>query len=578
MPPDPPTNLAAAALEELQEENVRLRQDLQELRSLYDQLVQEGGAEHWEERRVHMLKSHVIQLERQIVQLTGAVSSHKDAMVEADSALDTVVTALREWVACESPGPTVSIQRAQLTHLIHTVMGAKTRLKKQGKTGFACDSVGQSSLLKSAAVKGSIEGVSLLDICSGDIRHLNLKHVASLESQLSQLFKKLLRLQQCMDSIRSHQPVPLFYQTDSMLYDRLTAQAADLDKLLHQCCQDLMHLSLLVPAAPWSAVRRLPSMHFSVDDVMASLPSMPRSKQYEVKKTVESLMVAVGYSKHMTAMQIAALEEELTHFRQVQNLQIKYTTTLVQALTQAYNSFQQDVLQGISSPLQGILESYRELRDTASESALRDFLKTFKEHADQLESIAESLREQNGEDDNTGSIALSGFQAQLVTALQQVQQECAVQHSRTAADLESSLQQHRQKVTEATDFLKQARTNQEPPSTAQNSNKGDGKDSEPVKTKMSKSNSESRLSVSRPTGRVNSRTADTTTGRQNSAQMRKSSITTLTSSSSMDNVASDKTAAERSRGKERLSPLKVPAKDNGRRVQSRGSLGKQNMS
>ncbi|XP_019618924.1 PREDICTED: uncharacterized protein LOC109465875 [Branchiostoma belcheri] len=288
---------------ELQEENVRLRQDLQELRSLYDQLVQEGGAEHWEERRVHMLKSHVIQLERQIVQLTGAVSSHKDAMVEADSALDTVVTALREWVACESPGPTVSIQRAQLTHLIHTVMGAKTRLKKQGKTGFACDSVGQSSLLKSAAVKGSIEGVSLLDICSGDIRHLNLKHVASLESQLSQLFKKLLRLQQCMDSIRSHQPVPLFYQTDSMLYDRLTAQAADLDKLLHQCCQDLMHLSLLVPAAPWSAVRRLPSMHFSVDDVMASLPSMPRSKQYEVKKTVESLMVAVGYSKHMTAMQ-----------------------------------------------------------------------------------------------------------------------------------------------------------------------------------------------------------------------------------------------------------------------------------
>ncbi|XP_078699611.1 uncharacterized protein LOC144926578 [Branchiostoma floridae x Branchiostoma belcheri] len=565
---------------ELQEENVRLRQDLQELRSLYDQLVQEGGAEHWEERRVHMLKSHVIQLERQIVQLTGAVSSHKDATMEADSALDTVVTALREWVACESPGPTVSIQRAQLTHLIHTVMGAKTRLKKQGKTGFASVSVGQSSLLKSAAVKGSIEGVSLLDICSGDIRHLNLKHVASLESQLSQLFKKLLRLQQCVDSIRSHQPVPLFYQTDSMLYDRLTAQAADLDKLLHQCCQDLMHLSLLVPAAPWSAVRRLPSMHFSVDDVMASLPSMPRSKQYEVKKTVESLMVAVGYSKHMTAMQIAALEEELTHFRQVQNLQIKYTTTLVQALTQAYNSFQQDVLQGISSPLQGILESYRELRDTASESALRDFLKTFKEHADQLESIAESLREQNGEDDNTGSIALSGFQAQLVTALQQVQQECAVQHSRTAADLESSLQQHRQKVTEATDFLKQARTNQEPPSssTAQNSNKGDGKDFEPIRKRMSKSNSESRLSVSRPTGRVNSRTADTTTGRQNSAQMRKSSITTLTSSSSMDNVASDKTAAERSRGKERLSPLKVPAKDNGRRVQSRGSLGKQNMS
>ncbi|CAH1254770.1 Hypp1408 [Branchiostoma lanceolatum] len=567
-----------ANAKELYEENQRLRQELQEVRSLYDQLVQEGGAEHWEERRVYMLKSHVIQLERQIVQLTGSVSSHKDAMVEADSALDAVVTALREWVACESPGPTVSIQRAQLTHLIHTVMGAKTRVKKQGKTGFTSETVGQSSLLKSAAVKGSGEGVSLLDICRGDIRHLNLKFVASLESQLSQLFKQLLRLQQCVEGIRSHQPVPLFYQTDSMLYDRLTALAGDLDKLLYQCCQDLMHLSLLVPSAPWSAVRRLPSMHVSVDDVMASLSSMPRSKQYEVKKTVESLMIAVGYSKHMTAMQIAALEEELTHFRQVQSLQIKYTTTLVQALTQAYNSFQQEVLQGISSPLQGILESYRELRDTASETALRDFLKTFKEHSDQLESIADSLREQNVEDNNTGSIALSGFQAQLVTALQQVQKDCAVQHSRTAADLASSLQQHRQQVSQATDFLKQARTNQEPPFTTKDGNASDGKDSEPIRTRMTKSSSESRLNVSRPTGRVNSRTTDTSTARQNSAQMRKSPKRTLTSSSSLDNVDQTATVTEKSRGKERLSPLKVTAKDVSRRAQSKGSLGKQNMS
>ncbi|XP_035662952.1 uncharacterized protein LOC118406751 isoform X1 [Branchiostoma floridae] len=557
---------------ELHEENQRLRQELQEVRSLYDQLVQEGAAEHWEERRVNMLKSHVIQLERQIVQLTGSVSSHKDAMVEADSALDAVVSALREWVACESPGPTVSIQRAKLTHLIHTVMGAKTRVKKQGKTGFSSETIEQSSLLKSAAVKGSGEGVSLLDICRGDIRHLNLKHVASLESQLSQLFRKLLRLQQCVEGIRNHQPVPLFYQTDSVLYDRLTGLVGDLDKLLYQCCQDLMHLSLLVPAAPWSAVRRLPSMHVSVDDVMASLPSMPRSKQYEVKKIVESLMIAVGYSKHMTAMQIAALEEELTHFRQVQNLQIKYTTTLVQALTQAYNAFQQEVLQGISSPLQGILESYRELRDTASETALRDFLKTFKEHSDQLESISESLREQNGEDDNTGSIALSGFQAQLVTALQQVQKECAVQHSRTAADLESSLQQHRQQVSQATDFLKQARANQEPPFTAQDGNASEGKDSEPIRTRMTKSSSESRLNVGSPSGRMNSGT-----GRDNSAQMRKSPQRTLASSSSMDNVDKTATTTGKSRGKDRLSPLKVTAKDVSRRVQSKGSLGKQNI-
>ncbi|XP_035662961.1 uncharacterized protein LOC118406751 isoform X2 [Branchiostoma floridae] len=564
--------MADGKITELHEENQRLRQELQEVRSLYDQLVQEGAAEHWEERRVNMLKSHVIQLERQIVQLTGSVSSHKDAMVEADSALDAVVSALREWVACESPGPTVSIQRAKLTHLIHTVMGAKTRVKKQGKTGFSSETIEQSSLLKSAAVKGSGEGVSLLDICRGDIRHLNLKHVASLESQLSQLFRKLLRLQQCVEGIRNHQPVPLFYQTDSVLYDRLTGLVGDLDKLLYQCCQDLMHLSLLVPAAPWSAVRRLPSMHVSVDDVMASLPSMPRSKQYEVKKIVESLMIAVGYSKHMTAMQIAALEEELTHFRQVQNLQIKYTTTLVQALTQAYNAFQQEVLQGISSPLQGILESYRELRDTASETALRDFLKTFKEHSDQLESISESLREQNGEDDNTGSIALSGFQAQLVTALQQVQKECAVQHSRTAADLESSLQQHRQQVSQATDFLKQARANQEPPFTAQDGNASEGKDSEPIRTRMTKSSSESRLNVGSPSGRMNSGT-----GRDNSAQMRKSPQRTLASSSSMDNVDKTATTTGKSRGKDRLSPLKVTAKDVSRRVQSKGSLGKQNI-
>lgn len=54
-------------LEHLKKENKELKAELQFISSLYKQLVEEAPQERFDERRVNLLKSQVIQLERQVL-------------------------------------------------------------------------------------------------------------------------------------------------------------------------------------------------------------------------------------------------------------------------------------------------------------------------------------------------------------------------------------------------------------------------------------------------------------------------------------------------------------------------------
>lgn len=56
----------------------------------------------------------------------------------------------------------------------------------------------EASLLTTKFCKSSDGKIDILDVCSGDLSHINLKQVALLESDLSQLFKKLTRLKESL--------------------------------------------------------------------------------------------------------------------------------------------------------------------------------------------------------------------------------------------------------------------------------------------------------------------------------------------------------------------------------------------
>lgn len=82
-------------LEQLRKENSELQAELLFIKSLYKQLIEETSAEKFDERRVTLLKSQVIQLERQILLQSSALQARRDVFLEVENKLLNLKEALR---------------------------------------------------------------------------------------------------------------------------------------------------------------------------------------------------------------------------------------------------------------------------------------------------------------------------------------------------------------------------------------------------------------------------------------------------------------------------------------------------
>lgn len=101
----------------------------------------------------------------------------------------------------------------------------------------------------------SKSGSSILEICSGNLGHLNLKQVALLETNLSKLFKNLSRLKESLKTVKNSSQNQQNLKRNSEFLplhkENLKTQLEESIKLTSECTNDLFDLSLLVPSAPW---------------------------------------------------------------------------------------------------------------------------------------------------------------------------------------------------------------------------------------------------------------------------------------------------------------------------------------
>ncbi|CAG2221932.1 unnamed protein product [Mytilus edulis] len=110
-------------IKKLKEENVKLRNEIKEVRSLYNQLVQENSHEKFDERRIMLIKSQVIQLERQVLMMSEAISSRSETLAEVENSLT--------WMTDQWRSPEVPVKRSDLTLMVETAESARIKLYKQ---------------------------------------------------------------------------------------------------------------------------------------------------------------------------------------------------------------------------------------------------------------------------------------------------------------------------------------------------------------------------------------------------------------------------------------------------------------
>ncbi|XP_077989598.1 uncharacterized protein LOC144443880 [Glandiceps talaboti] len=110
----------------------------------------------------------------------------------------------------------------------------------------------------------------------------------------------------------------------------------------------------------------------------------------------------------------------------------------------------------VCKPLQEVLEAFGNLKDTASEDALRQFLSIFKGQADQLSSIVNSLTpaEPSSETQDDERLAtMSEFSKDFFSHLEQLQETSQAKHKEQRKAIESLKQQSNDSLTETVQLL-----------------------------------------------------------------------------------------------------------------------------
>ncbi|KAM8960791.1 uncharacterized protein RCH25_036565 [Pelodytes ibericus] len=420
----------------LQEENTRLKQELEDMRNQYKQLIEEGKNECLDERRITLLKSQVLQLQRQVMLLTEGLNSRASLLLELDNALQPVLDKLRFLLAIEGHTSDVPVTRAELIHMIEICQGVRDKLQWKHQA-TSLENLGVPWMLSGRqATKSS---VTLVDLCSGKMDNLNLHYVSALEGKLSTLFRHLQATRQTLSLILAPGPEslePAHHILPTVIYARLINHFTRCNHSLEECCKDLLTMTLIVPSAPWAKIECPVSQEFTVENVLAALPAFPKGvPQQRAKRAAEALVKAANYSRLMAVQQINALEGELDFHRSIYSLQVQYTEALFQGIKQAYHNFQENVATVVCSPLKDVLSSYAELKMEASEAALRNFLTIFKNNVEQIQDAVDTLTPSKKQQ-HEGDEALSKLGKDFFLALENSLKNCGEKRDKSAHEIE----------------------------------------------------------------------------------------------------------------------------------------------
>ncbi len=241
-----------------------------------------------------------------------------------------------------TPVKTVTIEKSELTKWTELAESTRLKLIRSEDNSMSQDDLSEqseASLFTSKFAKTNSKHVNLLDVCSGDLNHVNLKQVSLLESNLSQLYKKLTRLKESLETninenksnnAKSKTELPASNKRKSQL---LPLHRENLKSLLDECClatqtscSQLFDLSLIVPSAPWSTIKISPIDKLSQEALMSKLKSigLPKSKLMPVECLLKAYYVASNYHNHMKSSEIVALNEEIKFYRSSYSLQKEY--------------------------------------------------------------------------------------------------------------------------------------------------------------------------------------------------------------------------------------------------------------
>ena len=439
---DMPSNSARVAeaerkINRLEEENNRLLRELNDLRALYKQLTTESSHESFDERRVNLLKSQVIQLERQNILLTETISSRSETLMEAENALAATVHYFDAVMARRESVGEVKISCTELHQIMTKLEAARKRLCRMADKTSSVQNYSKPLLWYGSFLRNRFDPpVTVFDTCRGDIEHINLKHVSHLESKLVNLYKELMLVSNslriiCIQSLSNDEDITV---APIAVYSRLSDQAQHSCDLLQDVCSQLLQLSLLVPAAPLPALNNPPFEALTVEHLMKVFGKS--AKSHDAKQLIEALVKYVNISVNHAGVENKLLLEELAFHRAIYKLEARYVESLCSSMNKCYSEFENDLREFICQPLKEVLQVFDELKKSASNHSLLHFIEVFQKHVSELSETIERLS-LNASSQSDRSCQLSEYGTQFLKKMKQCRTECKRKRNQHIAELDT---------------------------------------------------------------------------------------------------------------------------------------------
>ena len=431
---------AERTINHLEEENSRLLQELNDVRSLYKQLTTECTRESFDEHRVNLLKSQVIQLERQNALLTETINNRSEILMEAENALAATIDYCHLVMAQKGRISEVTVSCTEFSRIVSTLESARKHLCRMAEKTSSLQDCSKPLLWYGGFLRNRPDQpVTLFDICRGDIEHINLKHVSRLESQLVDLYKELVlvsnTLQICIQSSSSDEVIS---DAPSVVYSRLSDQVQHSCDLLQDVCRQLLQLSLLVPAAPLPALNKPPFEGLTVDNIMKVFGKSAKTR--DAKRLIEALVKYVNMSVNHAGIENQVLLEELEFHRAIYKLEKQYIESLFLSMKNCYAEFENDMQEVICQPLGEVLWVFDELTESADHQSLLHFIEVFRNHSSGLLDAVQRLSV-NASNQSDKACQFSEYGSQFLKRMKHCHTECKRKRDLHIAELDAVKQQ-----------------------------------------------------------------------------------------------------------------------------------------
>jgi hypothetical protein len=199
-----------------------------------------------------LLQAKNLQLTREVNDLRREVLGKENFVGGVDEDLYKIRDILKRTLSLINQGK--KEEGAKELKLTSQYIEALQRQMKRKIKGFKEleESADVQFLSEFIAIPKEATKVTLSDICSGETKHLNLKHVSRLELQLLDLYDCLLELQNSVD-------VCLIPNLNQKITERQKKIIEKSKQELKDSIESLNSLSVLVPAAPYPKLQKIRS-------------------------------------------------------------------------------------------------------------------------------------------------------------------------------------------------------------------------------------------------------------------------------------------------------------------------------